>query len=82
MGWKTEELGFDSRWRYEIFLFSITSRQTLGPTHPPIEWITGDVSPGAKWQKREPHNSLSFSSKVKNCGAIPLLAHTSSWRGA
>jgi hypothetical protein len=40
-----------------------------------IEWVTED-RPG-----REP-TPTSICAEVKNGGAIPLLAHTSSWRGA
>jgi hypothetical protein len=48
MGWKAEKLGLDSRQRYDILLFSTTFRQVLEPTPPPIQWVMGDVSPGAK----------------------------------
>jgi hypothetical protein len=34
---KAGRLGFDSRHRQKIYLFSITSRQAQGPTQPPIQ---------------------------------------------
>jgi hypothetical protein len=39
--WSTEKSGFDSRQGEEIFLFSIAYRLALGPTLPPIQWVTG-----------------------------------------
>jgi hypothetical protein len=35
------------------FLFSTSSRPTLGPTQPPIQWVPGALSPGVKRQGRE-----------------------------
>jgi hypothetical protein len=32
----------------KIFLFSTASRPTLGPTQPPIQWVTGGDFPGDK----------------------------------
>jgi hypothetical protein len=32
--------GFDSRRGLEIFLFTTASRTALGPTQPPIQWVT------------------------------------------
>jgi hypothetical protein len=31
-----------------IFLFTTASRTTLGPTQPPIQWVTGGSFPGGK----------------------------------
>jgi hypothetical protein len=36
-----------------------------GPTQPPIQWIPGDLSPGAKRPNRE-INVLPTSAEVKN----------------
>jgi hypothetical protein len=40
----------------------------MRPTHPPIQWVPGDVSPGVKRQRREADNSFTCSDKVKNGG--------------
>jgi hypothetical protein len=34
--------------RSKIFLFSTSSRLVLGPTHPPIQWVPGALSPGVE----------------------------------
>jgi hypothetical protein len=39
-------LGFDSRRRLGIFLFTTSSRTALGPTQPPIQWVPGALSVG------------------------------------
>jgi hypothetical protein len=31
-----------------IFLFTTASRTALGPTQPPIQWVSGALSPGGK----------------------------------
>jgi hypothetical protein len=36
-----EVLGFDSRRRLGIFLFTTASRTALRPTQPPIQWVPG-----------------------------------------
>jgi hypothetical protein len=43
-----EELGFYSRQRYEIFLFSTAFRLPLGPTQSPDLWVPETLSLGAK----------------------------------
>jgi hypothetical protein len=40
--------GFDSRQGRETFLCFTASRLAPGPTHPPSQWVPGDLSPGAK----------------------------------
>jgi hypothetical protein len=64
-----------------LFLFSITSRPALGPTQPPIQLVSGAVSPGVKQQRREAGHRLPSSIEVKN-EDIPPLPHTCSRRGA
>jgi hypothetical protein len=68
--------------RVKMFLLSIASRPALGPTQPPIQWVPGAVSPGAKRHLREADLSPPSSAEVKNSGAIISLHHMSSWRGA
>jgi hypothetical protein len=43
---RSQGLWFDSRRGLGIFLFTITSRTTLGPTQPPTQWVTGALSLG------------------------------------
>jgi hypothetical protein len=41
--------GFESRQWLGIVLFTTASRPALGPTQPPIEWVSGVTSLGVKW---------------------------------
>jgi hypothetical protein len=56
------------------------SEPALGPTQPPIQRVPGFSFARMKRPGRETYHSPP--SNVKNCGAIPLLPHTSPWRGA
>jgi hypothetical protein len=47
------------------FLFSTSSRLTLGPTQPPIQWIMKILSLGVKWPRHEADHSSPVSAKVK-----------------
>jgi hypothetical protein len=40
--------GSSSPDRVENFLFSTAFRSVLGPTQPPIQWVSGALSPGVK----------------------------------
>jgi hypothetical protein len=51
--------------RVKNFLFSMSSRRALGPTHPPIQWVPGALSPGVKRQRREANHSPPTSAEVK-----------------
>jgi hypothetical protein len=67
-------LGFDSRWGLRIFLFTIASRTTLGPTQPPSQWVPGALSLGVKRPGRQadhspPSNDWSYNS------TLPILLH-------
>jgi hypothetical protein len=64
------------------FLFSTSSRPTLGPTHPPIQWVPGAFSQGVKRPTREADHSTPTSAKVQKFGSIHPLPHTFSWRSA
>jgi hypothetical protein len=60
--------------RGEIFLFPVSSRPVLGPTQPPILWVTGAFSPQVKRPGREADYSLPTSAEVKNtwiCTSTP-----------
>jgi hypothetical protein len=50
---------------FSTFLFSTSSRPTLGPTQPPIQWLPGALSPGVKWQGREGDHSPPAIAEVK-----------------
>jgi hypothetical protein len=65
----------------DIFLFATACTPALGSTQPPIQRITGALSPGLKRPWREVDHSPPFSTEVKNGGTIPPVLHTSSWRG-
>jgi hypothetical protein len=69
--------GFDSR-QGKIFLFPTASRPALRPT----QWVSGEISPGAKRLGREADHSPPSSAEVKNGGAMPSLPHTSSSHSA
>jgi hypothetical protein len=49
-----------------IFLFTIVSSLTLGPTHPPIQWVMGAPSLEIKRTGREADHSLPSSAEFKN----------------
>jgi hypothetical protein len=61
-GW----LGFESRQGLGIFLFASASRPALGPTQPPIQWISGALSLVIKRPGREADHSPPSSAEVKN----------------
>jgi hypothetical protein len=82
-GWTIGVLGFDSRRRLGIFLFSTASRTAQGHTQPPIQWVLGPLSLGVKRPCRESDHSPPYSAEVKEC--VELYLHspsTPSWRGA
>jgi hypothetical protein len=55
------------------FLLNPASRPVLGPTQPPIQWISGALSLGVKRPGHESDHSLPSSGEVKNTGAILSL---------
>jgi hypothetical protein len=76
-------LGFDSRRRLGIFLFTTVSRTALGPTQLPIKWVSGALSLGVKWSGLEADHSPPSSAPVKECVELYLQSpNTPSWRGA
>jgi hypothetical protein len=58
------------------------SRTVLGPTQPPIQWVLGALSLGAKRPGREADRSPASSAEVKNAWSYTSTPNTSSWRGA
>jgi hypothetical protein len=66
-----------------IFLFDTVSRQGLGPTQPPIQWLPGALFLGVKWPEFETDHLPPPSAEVKECVELYLHSlNTSSWRGA
>jgi hypothetical protein len=57
------------------------SRQALGPTQPPIQWVPEANSSGVKQPGHEADHSPSFGAEV-NGGAIPALPCMSLWHSA
>jgi hypothetical protein len=57
---------FDSPRGLGIFLFTAVSRPALGPTQPPIQWVTGALSVWVNWPGHEADHSPSSSAEVKN----------------
>jgi hypothetical protein len=52
-GWTIGVPGFDSRRGLGIFLFTTATGMSLGPTQPPIQWVSGALSLGVKRPWRE-----------------------------
>jgi hypothetical protein len=50
----------------DFFLFTAVSRQALGPTQPPINWVPGALSSGIKRPGREADHSPLTSAEAKN----------------
>jgi hypothetical protein len=57
---------FESRYGLGIFLCTTESRPFLGPTQPPIQWVSRALSLGVKWPGREADHSPPSSAEVKN----------------
>jgi hypothetical protein len=66
LGYRLDDLQFRSQYRQVILFFSKTSRQTLKPSQPPIQWVMGPLSLGEKRPGHETDHSLSSCVKVKN----------------
>jgi hypothetical protein len=70
-GWTVGVLGFDSRRVLGIFLFTTASRTALGPTQPPIQWVSGALSLGVKRPGLESDHSLPSIVEVKDSLSTP-----------
>jgi hypothetical protein len=57
---------FDCRRGLDIFLLTAVSRTALGPTQPPVQWVTAALSLGVKRLGREADHSPPSSAEVKN----------------
>jgi hypothetical protein len=47
------------------FHFSVSSRPSLGPTQPPIQWVPGTVALEIKWSGHEADYSPATRTEVK-----------------
>jgi hypothetical protein len=66
LGYELDDPEFDSREGPGIFIFITVSRPALGPIQPPIQWLSGALSPGVKRLGREADHSPPSSAEVKN----------------
>jgi hypothetical protein len=80
------DYGLDGRGSFpgmgKLSLFTIASRLALVPTQPPIQWVSGTISPEVKRPGRESDYSHPSSAEVKNGGVISPFSHISSWHSA
>jgi hypothetical protein len=81
----TMSYGLDGRGsipgRGKIFLYSVESRSALGPTQPPIQWVSAALSPGAKRRGRGAAELTTHLHIFQRSG-MRSLPHTSLWSGA
>jgi hypothetical protein len=66
MGCGLDDWGFEIQQGLGIFLFTTTSRSSLGLTQPPIQWVPGALSLGVKRLRGEADCLPPSSTKVKN----------------
>jgi hypothetical protein len=60
-----DDWGFESRQGLRIFLFTTASRPALGPTQPPMQWVTGSLSLVVKGPERGADHSTPSRAEVK-----------------
>jgi len=78
-----DDRGFESRQGLGIFLFTTASKPAMGPTQPPIQWVTATPSLGLKRPGREADRSPPSNAEIKECVELYLFSpNTPSWRGA
>jgi hypothetical protein len=63
-------------------IFSTSSRPALGSTQPPIQWVTGALSPKLKRQGREADDSPPANAEVKKVWIYTFTPPAPSWRSA
>jgi hypothetical protein len=66
-------LGFHSLRGLGIFLLTTVSRTALGPTQPPIQWVTGFLSLGLNGRGVKLIIHLHLLPRSRMRGAIPPL---------
>jgi hypothetical protein len=72
-GLRARQFGLDYWQGKQIFLHSTASTPGLGPTEPPIQWVSGAFPPWVKQPGREADHTLLSSAEVENGGALPPL---------
>jgi hypothetical protein len=65
-----------------IFSSPILPDRIWGPPNPPIQRVTGALSPGVKRQGREDDHSPPTNTGVKKIWIYTSTPHTASWRNA
>jgi hypothetical protein len=66
LDYEPDDREFETREGLGIFLFTTVSRPVLGSTQPPIQWVLGALSLGAKRPGREADHTPPSSAEVKN----------------
>jgi hypothetical protein len=56
-------------------------KPALGPTQPPVQWVSGTLSLGIRQLGHEADSSPPFSTEVKNVWSYASTPVTSSWHG-
>jgi hypothetical protein len=80
-GWTTGRSRFDPRQRQRIFPLASVSRPALGPTQPPVQWVTWVLSPGVTRPGRDADHSPPCSAEIENDYELYLLSpQAPSWR--
>jgi hypothetical protein len=68
--------------RVNNFFFSTSSRPALGCIQPPIHLVPRALSPGVKWQGREPDHWPVACAEVNKIWIYTSTPHMPSWRSA
>lgn len=63
---KTNNIYSNLCWLQKVYLSSELSILVLGPTQPPLQWVSSTLSPGLKWLGCETDQSLPLNVKVTN----------------
>jgi len=74
---RTGRSGFNSRkgqW-WDFFLFATALRLALGPTEPPIKWISGALNPDIKRLGRETDHSHPSRAEAKKAWSYAFTPH-------
>jgi len=58
LNYELDDRNFEIRRGLGMFLFTTVSRQALGPTQTPIQWLPGALSLGVKRSGREADHSI------------------------